>query len=64
MVAENIGISYLTSLAILPSNNLVQIPLLDSEKPEFLISCIRRNTAAFNDAKQTLWNLLTNDSPQ
>ncbi len=64
MVAENIGISYLTSLAILPSNNLVQIPLLDSEKPEFLISCVRRNTAAFNDAKQTLWNLLTNDSPQ
>lgn len=64
MVAENIGISYLTSLAVLPSNHLVQVPLLDSEKPEFLISCVRRNTAILTNAKQTLWRLLTNYSPQ
>lgn len=60
MVAENISISYLTSLAILPSNNLVQVPLLDEDKPEFIISCTRRNTATMTPNQQLLWNLLTN----
>ncbi|WP_251545568.1 LysR family transcriptional regulator [Limosilactobacillus caecicola] len=59
MVAENIGISYLTSLAILPSNGLVQIPLLDPEKPEFQISCVRRSTATLTPYKFALWDQLT-----
>lgn len=59
MVEENIGISYITSLAVIPSNNIVQIPLLDSEKPEFLISCVRRNTSKVSPSQQKLWDLLT-----
>lgn len=60
MVAENIGISYLTSLAVIPSNAIVQIPLLDSEKPEFMVSCVRRSTSTVTSYKQALWDLLTN----
>lgn len=59
MVAENIGISYITSLAVIPSNQIVQIPLLDSEKPEFLISCVRRNSQTISQYQQKLWDLLT-----
>lgn len=59
MVAENIGISYLTSLAIIPSNDLVQIPLLDSEQPEFVISCARRKATVLSSVQQKLWQLLT-----
>lgn len=61
MVAENIGISYLTSLAVIPSNHIVQVPLLDSEKPEFLISCVQRSTSTVTPYKQALWQLLTNE---
>ncbi|WP_295731230.1 LysR family transcriptional regulator [uncultured Limosilactobacillus sp.] len=64
LVAENIGISYLTGLAILPSNNLVQVPLLDRKQPEFLVSAVRRNTAIMTDPKQDLWELLTNYLPK
>lgn len=59
MVAENIGISYLTSLAVIPTNNLVQVPLLDHTKPEFLISCVRRDTSMLNESQKALWDLLT-----
>lgn len=59
MVAENIGISYLTSLAVIPSNQLVQVPLLDSEQPEFIISCTRRSTTVPSGPQQKLWSLLT-----
>lgn len=59
MVAENIGISYLTSLAVIPTNNLVQVPLLDHTNPEFLISCVRRDASVLNESQQTLWDLLT-----
>lgn len=59
MVAENIGISYITSLAVIPSNNIVQVPLLDTEKPEFLISCVRRNNKDISPYQQKLWRLLT-----
>lgn len=59
MVEENIGISYLTNLAILSSNHIVQVPLLDPEKPEFLISCVRRSTATMTPYKLALWDLLT-----
>lgn len=59
MVAENIGISYLTNLAITPANHVVQVPLLDSEHPEFLLSAVRRATAEMTSYKQALWDVLT-----
>lgn len=59
MVAENIGISYLTNLAITSANHVVQIPLLDSERPEFLLSAVRRSTTTMTSYKQALWDVLT-----
>lgn len=59
MVAENIGISYLTNLAITSANHVVQVPLLDSERPEFLLSAVRRSTTTMTPYKQALWDTLT-----
>lgn len=60
MVAENLGISYLTSLAVLPTDNVVQVPLLDKEQPHFIISMVRRSTTNMTSYKQVLWDSLLN----
>ncbi|MBO0462731.1 LysR family transcriptional regulator [Enterococcus sp. DIV1298c] len=42
MVRENIGIGFLTEIAIHPEDNLVAIPLADTDQPRFLISLATR----------------------
>lgn len=42
MIRENIGIGFLTEIAIHPEDNLVAIPLADTAQPRFLISLATR----------------------
>ena len=42
MIRENIGIGFLTEIAIHPEGHLVSIPLSDQLQPHFLISLAKR----------------------
>lgn len=59
LVAENIGIAYLTSLAVLSDDNLIQLPIVDENPPEFLISAVRNRVGTISPQYQQLWQLLT-----
>lgn len=43
MIRENIGIGFLTEIAIRPEDRLVSIPLSDTIQPRFLISLVSRS---------------------
>ena len=58
LVSENIGIAYLTSLAVLSDDNLAQIPILDLNPPEFLLSAVRNQASTLSSRHQQLWNFL------
>ena len=55
MVASNLGIAYLTDLALSPSDNVVPIPLTDADQPVFLVSAVMRTTTPLTAAIQALW---------
>lgn len=60
MVADNLGIAYLTDLAVLDSDNVVRVPLTDPDAPVFMVSSVSRTTTPMNSTKQALWDgLLT-----
>ncbi|MFC0233584.1 LysR family transcriptional regulator [Vagococcus entomophilus] len=42
MIKENVGIGFLTEIAIQPSDSLVSIPIEDEDQPKFLISIVTR----------------------
>ncbi len=42
MIRENIGIGFLTEIAVHPEDNLISIPLSDETQPRFLISLAKR----------------------
>ncbi|MBO0459270.1 LysR family transcriptional regulator [Enterococcus hulanensis] len=42
MIREQIGIGFLTELAISPEDNLVMIPITDQPQPTFMISLVQR----------------------
>ena len=56
MVASNLGIAYLTDLALSPSDNVVPIPLTDADQPAFLVSAVIRTTTPLTAAIQALWH--------
>ncbi len=56
MVADNLGIAYLTDLAVLDSDNVVRVPLTDPEQPAFLVSAVTRTTVPMTPTKQALWD--------
>ena len=55
MVASNLGIAYLTDLALSPSDNVVPIPLTDADQPVFLVLAVMRTTTPLTAAIQALW---------
>lgn len=58
MVAENLGISFLTSLAITPADNIVSLKITGPRQPVFRLSVATRETEVLNPLKQQLWDLL------
>lgn len=59
MVAENLGISFLTQLAITPTDDLAALSITDDEQPTFRLSLATRETAVLSADQQKLWQLLT-----
>lgn len=58
MVAEGLGISFLTSLAITPADQVVSLALTNRVQPIFHLSIATRKTTILTPTKQELWNLL------
>lgn len=58
MVAENLGISFLTQLAITPNDQLVSRSLTDPNQPLFHLSLAARQNEILSPAKQKLWKML------
>ena len=58
MVAENLGISFLTSLAISPADQVTTLDITDNDQPHFRLSLARRETALLSSNEEKLWQLL------
>lgn len=58
MVAENLGISFLTELAITPNDRLVNVALADPQQPVFHLSLAARHNEILSPAKEKLWELI------
>ncbi|GAA3629126.1 LysR family transcriptional regulator [Lactobacillus hamsteri] len=61
LVAQGIGISYLTTLAINQNDDVVALPLLDKEKPEFILGAATRENHIMTTKEEELWQILTKD---
>lgn len=61
MVSENLGITFLTSLAIEPGDALSQVQITGSDLPIFHLSVAMRETEELTPRRQELWDLLTNN---
>lgn len=59
MVAENLGIAYLTSLAITLEDNIHSLNVTSPLKQSFRLSAVTRSTELLTASKQKLWDLLT-----
>ena len=62
LVAEGLGISYVTPLAVSEADGLVEVPLLDNNLPEFVISKAVRQSTSFTPTMAEFWDLLTKDA--
>lgn len=60
MVAENLGIAYLTSLAVIPSDNIKALTVTAPEQQFFRLAVATRETEILTPLKQQLWDLLVN----
>lgn len=60
MVSENLGITFLTSLAIEPGDKVKQVEIQGPDLPIFHLSVAMRETEELTPRKQELWDLLTN----
>lgn len=58
MVAENLGISFLTSLAITPADHVVSLNIASRDQAVFRLSVASRETAVLDPLKEKLWQLL------
>ncbi len=58
LVAQNLGISVLTSLAIDNTRDLVALPLLDDNTPNFNVVIATRNNYLLSKKEEQLWNIL------
>lgn len=59
MVAENLGISFLTKLAITPNDRIVNLSLIDSQQPLFHLSLAARRNEIFSPTKKKLWKVIS-----
>lgn len=58
MVAENLGITYLTSLAVTKDDNLKALNVVAPERQLFRLSVVTRESEILTPLKQQLWDLL------
>lgn len=63
MVSENLGITFLTSLAIRPGDQVQQVQINGADLPIFHLSVAMRETEELTPRKQELWDLLTGSRP-
>lgn len=61
MVSENLGITFLTSLAVEKGDNVKQIVISGPDQPIFHLSVAMRETEELTPRKQELWDLITNN---
>lgn len=59
LVAQNLGISYLTTLSIRDQDNLAVLPLKDKDQPEFILAAAKRKNYIMTDREENLWKILT-----
>lgn len=59
IVAQNLGISYLTTLSITENDDVISIPLLDKDQPKFILAAATRENHIMTDAEEELWKILT-----
>lgn len=59
LVAKNLGISYLTSLAINDDDQVVALPLLDANQPDFILAAATRQNHLMTAKEELLWEILT-----
>lgn len=62
MVAENIGVGFLTELALDPSDNLVALPLSEPDQPKFLMSLVYRKSHILTPTQAKLIDVLIDPS--
>lgn len=60
LVAENVGVSFLTSLALTPDDHLTSLKFTDHQQPYFHLSLVKRRNELLTPSQQQLWDLLTN----
>ncbi|MCZ3622396.1 LysR family transcriptional regulator [Lactobacillus mulieris] len=58
LIEQGLGISLLTSLSIENNPNLVALPLLDENQPEFILVAAARKNYLFKTQEQKLWDIL------
>lgn len=58
LVAKNLGVSYLTTLATESDKDIVSLPLLDDYRPSFLLAAAKRKNYLLNEKEEQLWNAL------
>ncbi len=64
MIREQIGIGFLTELAISPEDNLVMIPITDQPQPTFMISLVQREQVLDSTLRGQLIELIRGFSQQ
>lgn len=64
MIREQIGIGFLTELAISPEDNLVMIPITDQPQPTFMISLVQREQVLDSTLRSQLIELIRGFSQQ
>lgn len=62
MVAENIGVGFLTELALDSSDNLVALPLSEQDQPKFLMSLVYRTSHILTPTQAKLIDVLIDPS--
>lgn len=59
LVEKNLGISYLTTLALTDNDNLAVLPLTDKDQPEFILAVAKRQNYIMTSREKKLWEILT-----
>ena len=57
LVAQNIGIGFLTDLAILPSDELVALDILDENQPTFITSLASRTNHILTEQQAAVFKV-------
>lgn len=59
LVGQNLGVSFITTLSLNEKDNVVSIPLLDKDQPEFIFAAATRKNYILTEKEELLWNILT-----